>query len=105
MQWTNIIGHKQIINRLLAMLKTDHLPHALLFFGMEGIGKALTAKMLAMTLLCTTEDKPCGNCPSCKAFEQGTHPDFFLLEPEGKTVKMIKIEQLRQLQADIALAA
>lgn len=104
MQWNDIVGHEQIISNLRTMLEIDHLPHALLFFGMEGIGKALTAKMLAMALLCDVEKRPCGECPSCQAFIKGTHPDFFLLEPDGKTVKMIKIEQLRQMQADISLA-
>ena len=102
MQWDDIIGHAQIISNLRIMLKTEHLPHALLFFGMEGIGKALTAKTLAMALLCDAENRPCGKCPSCQSFVKGIHPDFFLLEPEGKTVKMIKIEQIRQMQADIS---
>ena len=37
-------------------------------------------------------------------FDEQNHPDFYYLEPEGKTRKLIKIEQIRQIQAKIALS-
>ena len=79
------------------------LPHALLFTGIEGIGKNLTAKVLAKVLLCSGEEKPCNICPSCRAFDAKNHPDFYYLEPEGKA-NNIKIEQIRQMQSQIALS-
>ncbi|TCS76167.1 DNA polymerase III subunit delta' [Pectinatus cerevisiiphilus] len=104
-KWCDIKGHDQIIASLKRMAAEDRLPHAILFSGMAGVGKFLTGVALASMLLCEKEDGPCGSCPSCTALQNGVHPDFFLLEPEGKTVQMIKIDQIRQMQKAISLAA
>lgn len=102
--WSNIQGHEQIKNDLRQLLAEKRLPHALLFTGIEGIGKNLTAKVLAKVLFCSGEkEKPCNNCPSCRAFDAKNHPDFYCLEPEGKA-NNIKIEQIRQMQSQIALS-
>lgn len=60
--------------------------HALLLRGRKGIGKLGFAQYLAKFLLCekpSSEKKACENCPSCKWFAQGGHPDFRLVEPEA----------------------
>lgn len=102
--WSNIQGHEQIKNDLRQLLAEKRLPHALLFTGIEGIGKNLTAKVLAKVLFCSGEkEKSCNNCPSCRAFDAKNHPDFYCLEPEGKA-NNIKIEQIRQMQSQIALS-
>lgn len=101
--WQTIQGHQSIKQDLQLLLSRDKLPHALLFTGEKGIGKYLTAKILAKALLCGNAI-PCDNCPSCKMFDEQNHPDYYYLQPEGKTLKMIKIEQIRQMQAGISLA-
>ena len=103
-RWQDIIGHSEIVGNLKRMVLTDSMPHAMLFSGMDGIGKFLTGMVLAEALLCEKNDGPCGECQSCKAIAGGVHPDLFVLEPEGKTIQMIKIEQIRQMQAEISLA-
>lgn len=105
--WQNIYGHEQIKADLQLLLQENKLPHALLFSGIDGIGKLLTAKMLAKSLLCCNSQQgnmACSYCNSCKMFDEQNHPDFYYLEPEGKTRKLIKIEQIRQIQAKIALS-
>ena len=107
MDWQNIKGHEQIKSELSRLLSMNRLPHALLFTGEEGIGKAMAARLLAKALLCCAEgnSRPCGICPSCRSFDEGSHPDFFYLQPESSgSVKMIKIEQMRQVQAALALS-
>ncbi len=87
------------------MLKEHRLPHALLFSGPNGVGKAQAAETLAATLLCSEgSDAPCGRCESCRAMELKQHPDFYRIEPEGsgKTLPSIRIEQLREMQTEIA---
>jgi len=62
--------------------------HALLLRGRKGIGKLGFAQYLAKFLLCekpSSEKKACENCPSCKWFAQGGHPDFRLVEPEASS--------------------
>ncbi len=88
------------------------LPHALLLKGPQGIGKFDFALNIARSLLC---QKPlangwaCQDCPSCHWFEQETHPDFRLLQPEAlaapdeekesskKPSKKIYVDQVRAL--------
>ena len=102
--WTDICGHVEIIRRLRALAAAERLPHALLFCGMEGVGKRRTARVLARTLLCTGGgDAPCGHCEACRTMAAGVHPDYFETAPEvrGKSAAMIRTEAVR----DILIAA
>ena len=101
--WSAIVGHESNIARLKTMLAENRLPHALLFIGAAGIGKYMVAKALAKTILCETHTA-CGHCASCRAFELGSHPDFHEVTPEirGKSTKVIRIEQIRDMQSEIA---
>ena len=59
--------------------------HGLLFKGIKGIGKLELAMNFAESLLCQHPAEShfaCGKCPSCHWFEQGSHPDFRLLQPD-----------------------
>lgn len=60
--------------------------HALLLKGRRGIGKLGFALVLAKSILCGQGDAAgvaCGKCQDCYWFEQGSHPNFRLLEPEA----------------------
>ncbi len=92
-------------------------PHGLLFKGPKGIGKFDLAMSFARSLLCehpADAGFACGACPSCHWFEQGSHPDFRLLQPEAlsqegeegddaksatgkKPSKQISVDQVRSL--------
>jgi DNA polymerase-3 subunit delta' len=97
MQW-DIIGHKNQISFIRNMVDNNQLPHALLFSGQKGIGKAAVAAVLAQTLLCEEgQSYPCGRCRSCLE-AVSTHPDLFILEPEGA---FIKIDQIRNVQSEL----
>ena len=102
--WADVRGHAAIISRLRALAGAQRLPHALLFCGMEGVGKRRTARVLARTLLCTRGgDAPCGCCDACRTMAAGVHPDYFEVVPEvrGKGAAMIRTEAVR----DILIAA
>jgi DNA polymerase-3 subunit delta' len=61
------------------------LPHAILFYGPEGIGKTAFAEHFAQSLLCRApapEGHPCGACDACGWFSQYGHPDFRRVRPE-----------------------
>lgn len=84
--------------------RRNQLPHALLISGPSGIGKLLFADLLVHALLCQNAPQGrlfCGQCQACKLKHAGTHPDYYLLEREGKgtdkQAKEIKIDQVRQL--------
>lgn len=83
---------------------TSKLPHAILFSGQAGIGKAHLAKRFATFLLCDSpiEKEACGICKSCKLLEAGTHPDYILITPEEKK-KIISVDQTRELSRQLQL--
>lgn len=82
--WSETIGHKKQIGQLQPLAKTGQLPHALLFSGPEGVGKKRVALGLAQELL-----------GSEKVFKQ-THPDCTVIVPDGKTIKIEAIRELKQ---------
>jgi DNA polymerase-3 subunit delta' len=98
----------------------QRLPHAILFHGAAGIGKADFIEQFAQALLCEDvrpDGHACGTCASCGWFLQQNHPDYRRVRPESmedeladgdgdagedkkksKTPsKEIKIEQIRSL--------
>jgi DNA polymerase-3 subunit delta' len=104
-------------------LMRARLPHAILFHGAAGIGKAQFIEHFAKSLLCENAGAgghACGACVSCGWFDQQNHPDYRRVRPEamedeppgdgeeggeeGKKAaksktpsKDIKIEQIRNL--------
>jgi len=81
-------------------VKAGRIAHAFLLSGPHGVGKKSCAALMAQAILCTSEDIPCGTCPECKKFLAGLHPDVHIIEPDGSSVK---IEQIRELRKQIAL--
>jgi DNA polymerase-3 subunit delta' len=70
--------------RLQAM--RARLPHAILFHGPAGIGKADFIEAFAQALLCENvmpDGHACGTCASCGWFAQGNHPDYRRVRPEA----------------------
>ena len=60
--------------------------HALLLRGRKGLGKLAFGRYLAKSRLCehpSAEGEACQTCASCRWFEQGSHPDYRLIEPEA----------------------
>lgn len=98
MGFDEIKGQKRAIEIIKSGYKTGRVSHAYLFYGPQGVGKSVTAQILARLLNCTspTEDaNPCDSCSSCHKAMTGNHPDIIRVEPEGKA---IKIGQMRALQ-------
>jgi len=110
--FSSIIGQTKPVKLLTTLLNKGTIPHALLFTGIDGIGKRTAAKTLAMACNCTSGrrspthpsapplDPPCGQCRSCRKIESGAHPDILTLAP---TDAIIRIAQVRQLCETLAL--
>lgn len=111
MMFEQVVGHEQNKEFLSRLLRREERPHALLFYGPEGIGKRLLAREFARLLLCLgnvrTEGKPCGHCESCRllhfAADTSAHSDYLYLDPETdekqekKKLKIISVDQIRGL--------
>jgi DNA polymerase-3 subunit delta' len=116
-----IIEQKRALRILTTFLQKGTIPHALLFTGIEGVGKYTAATVFAMA--CNCEDNvperlgqidsdpynadqqrifigPCSNCRSCRKIQSGHHPDVIFIKPSGA---FIRIAQIRTLFETLAL--
>jgi len=102
MKFSSIEGHEKLIRLLQRAIENNTLAHAYLFSGQEGIGKKRTAFAVAAAVNCLQAgpEGGCGACASCRKVISLSHPDVHILAPDGDE---IKIDQIRQAQADLAL--
>lgn len=83
--------------RLSKVIQNNNLAHAYLFSGDIGTGKLETAKWLAKSLFCSSENnKPCGQCVNCDRIEHLNHPDVKFISPEGQSIKVSQIQELKE---------
>lgn len=108
MPFNRILGQNTALQIITKALQNKSVAHAYLFYGLESVGKKLTAIEFAKALNCTDAEtgNNCGDCPSCRKIDKGIHPDFFLIEPSKTTSSaregVIKIEEIRALQKKLA---
>jgi DNA polymerase III subunit delta' len=101
MSFQDIFGHERQIEQLQRSLAQSRIPHAVLFYGPEGVGKKITAQTFAKALNClanqgdTGQYDSCDHCLSCRKADHNNHLDMTVLEPEGQ---FIKIQAIRNLQ-------
>lgn len=74
---------------------TSKLPHALLFTGPQGIGKADFVTSYAQSLLCLTPvaGHACRQCRACHLYSKATHPDALLFGQK----EPISIDDVREI--------
>ncbi len=96
-----ILGHKSELSLLSRAVTSGRVAHAYLFSGIGGIGKALTAKWLALVLNCEDRQstggsiEACGRCKPCTALLDGSSLNLIEIGPEKG---YLKIEPIRELQ-------
>ncbi|MCM1490333.1 MAG: DNA polymerase III subunit delta [Muribaculum sp.] len=91
MKFSDITGHKDIINSLRDLVDADRIPHAILIGGAEGIGKMRVARALTSYIYCqnrTPQGDSCGKCPACIQNAHHNNPDVHYVFPRtGATSK------------------
>jgi DNA polymerase-3 subunit delta' len=83
--FSDLLGHHAPRTYLEKALATSRLPHTLLFTGPSGVGKKQFALATAAHLLRTSRERLLNH----------SHPDFFPLQPEGKSAHHT-IERFRE---------
>lgn len=83
MQFSKIIGHDEIKQRLIRSVKENRISHNQLFFGPEGTGALPLALAYAQYICCEDkqENDSCGVCPSCLKYQKLIHPDLHFTFP------------------------
>ena len=82
MRLSEFAGYGDKMEQLMRSVQAGRIVHALLLVGPHGSGKRTMARLLAQATVCTGRDRPCGVCPACKRFLNGTHPDIHVIVPE-----------------------
>lgn len=94
----------KLLNSFENIIKKGALPPSVLFSGPLNSEKVEFATQLMMALNCIENpDKsisPCNSCRNCRRIRQQLFPDFHIVEPEGKK---IKVQKIRELKSDLAL--
>lgn len=69
-----LVGQEAISQTLLNALRSDRIPHAMLFTGTRGVGKTSSARILAKALRCpdAKDFVPCNVCSDCKEISSGS---------------------------------
>ncbi len=106
-RFATILGHQRALEVLTGLLTGGRMPHAMLFHGPEGVGKASIARLLGRALIC--RDLGCATCEDCRLFDAGNHPDFVhvkleLRKDSKEYRKQIVVDQVRRVSSLVGLA-
>lgn len=97
--FNEFIANENVKAALTAAFVKERLPQAIILQGDEGVGKKTLAKLIANTVVCTNENKPCKTCPACQRAKAGSHPDIRIYEGSGKSGN-ISVETIRSIIDD-----
>ncbi len=98
MAFKDVAGNTGVKRILRLALERGRVPNSLIFGGPEGVGKMEMALTLAKALNCRTETTDsCDECPSCRAIDNGAHPDVMTIAAEVQKVKVEQTDLIKQL--------
>ena len=95
------IDNTQVKEKILKLLKSKTVPHAILLSGPKGIGKTSVARIIAKSINClnnrfnkkNNDINPCNKCQNCLAIDTSSSVD--VVEIDGASNR--GIENIRQL--------
>lgn len=101
--FSDIIGHEDIIKHFKSSMELGKVSHAYILNGEKGSGKRTLATVVAKMLQCEAgQSDPCGKCKSCIQVDSGNQPDIIWVHHEKPNV--ISVDEIRtQIVNDIEL--
>ena len=93
-----LYGNESLKATLRGFSSRKAFPNCLIISGAEGSGKYTVATLCAMALACESNDRPCGECPSCSKIERGISPDVITVSVP-KDRKTIGVDAVRQIRS------
>lgn len=98
----NIACSERTLSVLDTSFKSGRVPHAYVITGPQRVGKSTLALNIAQAINCSSEDKPCGSCPSCIKIAQGKHSDIAQVSV-AKDKTEISMDQIKDVQRSASL--
>jgi DNA polymerase-3 subunit delta' len=86
MKFKDVIGQKELKEKLITAFNEGRVAHTQLFIGNEGSGTLPLAIAFAQYINCEnkSDNDSCGECSSCKKFQKFAHPDLHFVFPTNK---------------------
>ena len=98
MGFSEFLGNERIVTALRGALRTERVPHALLFTGPRGVGKFTLARMFAQAANCERlKDDFCGACPTCQRIALLADPQRLIeqgLAERGESADALTVERV-----------
>ena len=94
--FATVVGQEALTTTLKNAIQSGRLAHAYLFCGPRGVGKTTCARIFARTINClspTPDGEACGECESCRAFNEGRSYNIHELDAASNN----SVEDIRQL--------
>jgi DNA polymerase-3 subunit delta' len=95
---SEFLGNERIVAALRGALRTQRVPHALLFTGPRGVGKFTLARMFAQAANCERlPDDFCGECATCQRISQLADPQTLIeqgLVERGESADAATVERV-----------
>ena len=122
MRWHEVQGQDRAVRLLRGALLHDHVHHAYLLAGPDGVGKELLARVFAQSANCEADDppdRPCGACANCALFQRGNFPDALWVMPQAERIarglmsradietvpsREIRVDDIREVSRRLSLA-
>ena len=98
MSFKSVACQERVVELFQNAIRNNHLAHAYIFAGQEGVGKTSFSRELAKAIFCKHPGlDACDTCNNCQRIASDNFSDLFFILPE-KNSRVIKIEQLKYLQ-------
>ena len=83
----SVVGQSQVTDTLKNAIQRGQLAHAYLFCGPRGVGKTTCARIFAKAINCSNpvDNEACGECESCKSFNEGRSFNIHELDAASNT--------------------
>lgn len=104
MLFKEVVGQKEVKERMIHEISSDKISHAQLFLGQTGYGSFALALAYIQYLFCENrQDKDsCGVCANCQKNNNLVHPDVHFVLPTVQVISKTSVPMLKQWREMVA---